>query len=195
MLLPQPAAAVLPTDFNEAALARDQLFNSQADHYNRDKVNLEQLSPGQLVRVQNENTGLWDLTGTVSNIRPDGLSYLIDIEGRTFIRGRPKLKPGLKARSHEVGVSIHESESCYQGVGVVSFDKETSNSIVPTSETLRRSSRIKERCTGSSSSLVCGLSSGTNVQHTPFSYSVPCPALDLPAEGRQTRRSLRNSER
>ena len=29
----------------------------------------------------------------------------------------------------------------------------------------------------------------------PFSYSVPCPALDLPAEGRQTRRSLRSSEK
>ena len=132
MLLPQPAAAFLPIDFKEAALARDQLFSSQADHYNRDIVNLEQLSPGQLVRVQNENTGLWDLTGTLSDIRPDGLPYLIDIEGRTFIRGRPKLKPVFKARSHEVGVSIHESESS-PGVGVVSFDKETSISSEPTS--------------------------------------------------------------
>ena len=63
MLLPQPAAAFLPIDFKEAAVARDQLFSSQADHYNRDKVNLEQLSSSQPIRVQNENTGLWDLTG------------------------------------------------------------------------------------------------------------------------------------
>ena len=124
MLLPQPAAALLPIDFKEATLARDKLFSSQADHYNRDKVNLEQLSPGQLVRVQSENTGLWDLTGTVIDIRPDRLSYLIDIEGRAFIKGRPKLKLAFKARTHEVGVSPHESESS-PGVGVVSVDRET----------------------------------------------------------------------
>ena len=195
MLLPQPAAAFLPFDFGEAALARDRLFNSQAGHYNREKVSLEQLSPGQLVRVQNENTGLWDLTGTVSDVRPDGLSYLIDIEGRTFIRGRPKLKPVFKDRSHEVGVSASESESCSQGVGVVSFDKETSNTALPTSDTLRRSSRLKEKCIGSSSSLVCGLSSDINVQHFPFSYLVPCPPLGLPVEGRSTKRNFRSSER
>ena len=193
MLIPQPPAAFLPIDFSEAALARDQLFNSQADYYNRDKVNLEQLSPGQSVRVQNENTGLWDLTGTVIDIRPDGLSYLIDIEGRTFFRGQPKLKPVFKARSHEVGVLESESSP---GEGVISVDKETSSHTEPSSANLRRSSRLREKCVaGSSSSLVCGLSSDTRVQHMPFSYSVPCPALGLPAEERQIRRNLRNSER
>ena len=51
--------------------------------------------------------------------RPDGLSYLVDIEGRTFIRGRPKIKPVSKARSHEEEeVGVFESESL-QGVGVL----------------------------------------------------------------------------
>ena len=119
MFLPQPAAAFLPIDFKEAAMARDQLFSSQADHYNRDKVNLEQLSPGQPIRLQNENTGLWGLTGTVIDVRPDGLSYLIDIEGRRFIRGRTKIKPVFKARSHEgKEVEVFESDSL-QGVGVL----------------------------------------------------------------------------
>ena len=183
----------IPIDFSEAALARDQLFNSQAGHYNRDKVNLEQLSLGQSVRVQNESTGLWDLTGTVIDIRPDGLSYMIDIDGRTFMRGRPKLKPVFKVRSQVVGVSESESSP---GVGVISVDKETSNSTDLPSVTLRRSSRLQEKCVaGSSSSSACGLSSGTNVLHTPFSYSVPCPALVAPAEAKPTRRSLKNSEK
>ena len=110
MLLPQPA--FFPIDFREAAVARDQLFSSQAGHYNRVKVNLEQLSPGQPIRVQKESNGLWDLTGTVIDIRPDGLSYLIDIERRTFVRGRPKIKPVFKARSQEgEEVGVFESES------------------------------------------------------------------------------------
>ena len=41
MLLPQPAAAFSPIDFKEAALARDQLFNSQAGPYNWDKMELK----------------------------------------------------------------------------------------------------------------------------------------------------------
>ena len=89
--------AFSPIDFKEAALARDQLLNSQAGHYNRDKVNLEQHSPGQPIRIQNENNGLWDLSGEVIDIRPDKLSYLIDIEGRTFVPGRSKIKPVFKA--------------------------------------------------------------------------------------------------
>ena len=193
MLIPQPPAAFIPIDFSEAALARDQLFNSQAGPYNRDKVNLEQLSHGQLVRVQNESTGLWDLTGTVTDIRPDGFSYMIDIDGRSFIRGRPKLKPVFKARSPEVGVSESESSP---GVGVISVNKDSSSFADCSIPTLRRSDRIQERCaTGSLSSSVCGLSSGTGVQHTPFSYSVPCPALVVPAEARPTRKNSKNSER
>ena len=38
MLLPQPASAFSPIEFKEAALARDQLFISQAGHCNRDKA-------------------------------------------------------------------------------------------------------------------------------------------------------------
>ena len=54
MLLPQPQSAFSPIDFHAAAVTRDQLFSSQAEHYNRDKVSLEELSPGMPVRVQQE---------------------------------------------------------------------------------------------------------------------------------------------
>ena len=185
MLLPQPAAAFLPIDFSEAAAARDQLFDSQAGRYNRDKVNLDQLSPGQLVRVQNENTGLWDITGTVCEVRPDGLSYLIDIEGRSFVRGRPKLKPVFKDK---VGVSASTGESCSQGVSLV-------QELPDTTDVLRRSVRLKEKekCIGSLSSSACGLSSDTNMQHLPWSYSVPCPPLVQPAEEKLIKKNWKSS--
>ena len=38
VLLLQPQAAFSPIDFRQAALARDQLFQNQAEHYNRVKV-------------------------------------------------------------------------------------------------------------------------------------------------------------
>ena len=81
-------------------------------------------------------------------------------------------------------------------MGVISVNKEASNYTEPSPVKLRRSLRLQEKCvTGLSSSSLCGLSSDANVQHVPFSYSVPCPALDLPVEGGQTRRNLMTSKR
>ena len=196
MLLPQPAAAFSPIDFKQAAVARDQLFHSQAGHYNRDKVDLEQLSPRQSVRVQNESSGLWDLTGEVIDIRPDKLSYLVDIEGRTFLRGRAKLKPVFKVGSHEENeVGVTESES-HSNVGVSSLGPETLNSELESAPTLRRSSRLFKKCVPSlSSASSCGLSSDVASQHVPFSYSLPCPVMVPDVRERQRRKSLKSSEK
>ena len=57
MLLPQPQAAFSPIDFGQAALGIDQLFQSQAEHYNRDKVSLIELYQCQPVRVQGKLMG------------------------------------------------------------------------------------------------------------------------------------------
>ena len=43
--------------------------------------------------MQCEKTGLWDKVGTVLEIRPDKLSYLIDIEGKLLIRARFMIRP------------------------------------------------------------------------------------------------------
>ena len=196
MLLPQPAAAFSPNDFKQAVVARDQLFNSQARHYNRDKVDLGQLSPGQPVRIQNESSGLWDLTGEVIDIRPDKLPYFIDIEGRTFVRGHEKIKPVFKVGSQEVKEGgVTESES-HLNVGVSPLGSETSDSTVNSASTLRRSTRLLDKCAPSLSSVsACGLSSGVGDQHVPFSYSLPYPALVPGAEEKLRKRSSINSER
>ena len=143
MLLPQPAATFSPIDFREAAVARDQLFSSQAGHYNRDKLKLEQLFPGQLIRVQNENNGLWDQTGTVIDIMLDGLSYLIDIEGRTFVRGRPKIS------------RIPSSCHCYTsgtlpGLDILPADRPSRCKLFQPSHTMPKP--LTEPCLGSQNS-------------------------------------------
>ena len=172
--------------------------SSQSGHHNRDKVDLEQLSPGQPVRVQNESNCLWDLTGEVIDIRPDKLSYLIDIEGRTFVRGHAKIKPVFKVGSHEAKEGgVLESES-HLNVGVLPDGSDTSDNIdlqstVNSAPPLRRSSRLLEKCVPSSSSAsACGLSSGVGTQHVPFSYSLPCPALVPDAGERLRKRSSIN---
>ena len=93
MLLPQPAKAFEPVDSNEAAVAKDKLFDSQEDAYNRDKRELPLLLPEEKVIVQCEKNSLWDKIVSVMEIRPDKLSYLVDIEGKLLIRARFMLKP------------------------------------------------------------------------------------------------------
>ena len=158
-------------------------------------MDLEQLSPGQSVRVQNESNGLWDLTGEVIDIRPDKLSYLIDIEGRTFVRGRAKIKPVFKVGSHgEKEGRVTESES-HLNVGVSPLGSETSDSdsALNSASTLRQSSRLLERCAPSlSSASSCGLSSDIASQHVPFSYSLPCPVLVPDAKERLRKKNLKN---
>ena len=93
MLLPQPAGGLKPVNLNETAEAKDKLFDSQEAAYNRDKKGLRVLLPDEKVRVQCEKTGLWDKIGTVLEVRPDKLSYLIDIEGKLLICARFMIRP------------------------------------------------------------------------------------------------------
>ena len=39
------------------------------------------------------NQKKWDRQGEIIDFRPDGLSYLIDFEGKVIVRGRALLKP------------------------------------------------------------------------------------------------------
>ena len=93
LLLPQPACAFSPVDMVEAAAAMDKKFDAAANHYDRDKVSLSVLQPGQFVLVQCDKPKKWDRRVEIIEVRPDGLSYLVNFEGRVVIRGRAMLKP------------------------------------------------------------------------------------------------------
>ena len=177
-------------------MARDQLFSSQADHSNRDKVALEELSPGMPVRVQQEATGLWDLTGVIVEARPDKLSYLVEIGGRVFIRGRNKLKPVSKfkdEKEREVpDLDLDHDKKEKVGVSVC-----LDNSQEPLQPPLRRSQRLQEQCSSLPSSSCLSLSGScpdTGPRHVPYSYSFPCPVLANPAAVNPRRRNLTSGE-
>ena len=100
LLLPHPASAFSPTDMKEAAAAVDGKFELATESYNRDKLSLLALLPGQFVLVQCEKTKKWDLQGEITDIRSDQLSYRVNLEGKVVIRGWAMLKPfALECRS------------------------------------------------------------------------------------------------
>ena len=47
---------------------------------------LPELSPGQAVLLQDPKTSAWTRKGMISNIRPDHLSYTVEVDGCSFIR-------------------------------------------------------------------------------------------------------------
>ena len=92
-LLPQPAGVYSPIDMVEAAAAMDKKLEAAAAHYDWDKVSLSALQPGQSVLIQCDKSKKWDRQGEIIEVRPDGLSYLVDLEGKVIIRSRAMLKP------------------------------------------------------------------------------------------------------
>ena len=91
LLLPQPAGAFFHIDMVEAAAAMDKKFDAAAVHYDRDKVSLSALQ--QSVWIQCDKSKKWDRRGEIIEVRPDGLSYLVDLERKVIIRGCAMLKP------------------------------------------------------------------------------------------------------
>ena len=194
MLSPQPQAAFAPIDFNQAALARDQLFTSQAGHTKRDKVSLAEISLGTPVHIQNEATGLWELTGVIVEMRPDKLFYLVEIDGRVYIRGRNKMKPIFKFKEGVLDLEL-KKEKGEKEVGV-SVSLENPEPQVQIKPSLRRSECLIEKeksCKSvSSCSLVSGLLPDTGRQHVLLSYSLPCPALESHVRAKPTRKNWTN---
>ena len=91
LLLPQPAGAFSPIDMVDAASAMDKKFETAAAHYDRDKVSLPALQPGQHVLIQCDKSKKWNCRGEIIDVRPDGLSYLVNFEGKVIVRGRAML--------------------------------------------------------------------------------------------------------
>ena len=70
----------------------DKKFDAAAVHYDRDKVSLSALQPGQSVLIQCYKSEKWDRRGEIIEVRPDSLSYLVELEGKVIIRGRAMFK-------------------------------------------------------------------------------------------------------
>ena len=79
-------------DVEAAKSAKDSAFLDSSLHHDRDKKFLPPLQPGALVRLQDPKTMRWTGLGTVLSRRPDGLSYEVNSDGRTFFRSRKMIR-------------------------------------------------------------------------------------------------------
>ena len=132
IMLPQPELAYRQINFQEAAAAKDKCFESVQQHYDRDKVSQTQLSPGELVRIQDPEKKNWDKLGQIVEMRPDQLSYTVESGGKILIRGRAMLRPAIDLDSSE---ESHEVDQVSGGVLDINAPP-----FLP-----RRSERLKEK--------------------------------------------------
>ena len=56
-------------------------------------MSLPVLRPGQFVLFQCDKSKKWDRLGEIIDVQPDGLSYLVNFEGKVIVRGPAMLKP------------------------------------------------------------------------------------------------------
>ena len=154
--LPQPASAFKQIDFEEASRARDRTHAQHLPSYDRGKRKLPALSIGDQVNLQDPHTGQWNATGVVSQVRPDGLSYLVECDGRPLVRARHMLKLALPTdladqprsidrNASEEGHDESGSETPPLYITVDGTPSPQAEVQIPT-PTLRRSPRLAQTC-------------------------------------------------
>ena len=90
-----------PIDFIKATASKDSAhLRSKADH-DRSKHSLSQLLPGRQVHLQDGKSVAWDRTGIIVSMRPDKLSYVINVDNRFFTRPRRLLCPVVTPSSSD----------------------------------------------------------------------------------------------
>ena len=91
-----PALALRSHGTQEAGfLARQDTREAQVSQQNKSRTKREILPIGSTVLVQDFNSKHWDQFATITEIRPDQLSYLVRLHqsGNIVLRGRDLLKP------------------------------------------------------------------------------------------------------
>jgi hypothetical protein len=79
-------------EFRRAELRREAQGRGAEERRGARARDLQPLHPGELVWIQDQKSRKWDFQGKIINARPDGRSYLIDLDGRTIIRNRRFLR-------------------------------------------------------------------------------------------------------
>ena len=139
--LPMHESSFSQVDFSQAALEKDKKFSSQATSHNRGKMVLPMLAVGQVVRVQDDRSGLWPTLAKVMEICPDRLSYIVESDGKEMLRSRAMLrveKPSLGTNQGQGQVSER------RGVSPPASSQDLDLKPLPTVP-LCRSDRLKDK--------------------------------------------------
>ena len=90
--LPTLPSQLSSSDRATAVANRDKMAQKHTEYFNKTAKPLSVFEPGQLVRVKNHASDKWDKTATIISRRKDNLSYVIDMDGKEYVRGRRLLK-------------------------------------------------------------------------------------------------------
>ena len=70
----------LGIDFTQAASSKDKAHTRAKSDQDKLKLSLPLLSPGQQVFLQDSKSSAWDKQGIVVSVRPDRLSYIVNVD-------------------------------------------------------------------------------------------------------------------
>ena len=82
--LPTLPLQIVLVDFNQAASSKDNVHSHAKLDHDKSKLSLPVLSPGQPIYLQDSKSSAWDKQGFIVSMRPDRLSYVINVENRFF---------------------------------------------------------------------------------------------------------------
>ena len=126
--------------------SRVTTFHSSLSHYDRDKVQLPPLVPGEAVYIQCDKSKKWEKKGRVLEKRPDGLFYLVDIDGRLAVRSKFFLKPVLQGGKGGASDNVTETQDQDQG----EFHSSITHFLLRSPRLVEKAEKAKEKCSSSS---------------------------------------------
>ena len=77
--------------------------------FDKDRRSLSSLPVDTLVVLQNFKTRRWDRKGTIAERKRHRNTYVVEVEGRNFLRNRRFLRPCLQQLEHE-GPELHPDD-------------------------------------------------------------------------------------
>ena len=107
--LPTLPSQNIPVNFNSAASSKDAAHARAKFDHDKSKLSLASFSPGQAVYLQDSKSSAWDKHGIIVSVRPDRLSYVINVDNRFFTRPRRLLWPVASATPFPVALSTPPS--------------------------------------------------------------------------------------
>ena len=86
--LPTLPSQNVPVNFNMAAISKDDAQAKVKLDHDKSKLSLASLSPGQAVYLQDSKSSAWDKRSFIVSMRPDRLSYVVNVDNQFFTRPR-----------------------------------------------------------------------------------------------------------
>ena len=104
--LPEAYNRLSDQDFSKALIRREEVMAKVKKDFDKDRRSLTRLPVGTLVVLQDRSvggkTGRWNRKGTIVERKRDRNTYIVEVDGRRFLRNRIFLRPCLHQSEPDV---------------------------------------------------------------------------------------------